>query len=135
MYKPINGWTKKKILEVIEARRYKVAATKSVDNRTFCAYLTSNGNKCAVGLFIPTGHIAQKATNAVKRMLHENKDLKKLMPFELEVLELFQCVHDVESSSVFERTKQKFGGNAKLAMLTWVKENVEDDKPIKKSRK
>lgn len=135
MYKPINGWTKKKILKVIEARRYNVAATKLVGSKTLCAYLTPNGNKCAVGLFIPTGHIAQKATSAVQSILNENKDLQKLMPFELKVLKEFQYVHDRESAEIRHGTQQKFGRNAKLAMLTWVKENVEDDRPIKKSRK
>lgn len=53
MYKCINGWTKKKMLAVVKKRRHVGAA---VGSDGLCMYRTENGNRCAVGLFIPARH-------------------------------------------------------------------------------
>jgi len=111
MYKAINGWTKAKILKVMQARRYNCAATTKYDK---CAYATSNGNRCAVGLFIPKGHKGISVEDDVYGLLNEWPDLKIKMPLELLALKELQQVHD----NMFNRD------NAKQAMIDWVKKNV-----------
>lgn len=124
MYKPINGWTKKRILEVIKARPFDKPA---VDAIGYCVYLTPNGNKCAVGLFIPDDHRAQKAAiNATTGdLISIYSALYSYMPLESEAMQRFQEAHDDEASR--NCNVRPFNGNAKAAMLDWVERNVDND--------
>lgn len=117
MYKPINGWTKSKILEVIRARKFDEPAT----DRGYCIYLSAEGNKCGIGLFIPDGHPGQRFLGAVAGLLAIHRDLENFIPLEIIGLVCLQSSHDSESSLC----NMKFNGNAKAAMLDWVKKNVE----------
>jgi len=60
-----------------------------------CSYLNSKGQRCAIGLFIPDGHDAQKNANFIVSVLTEYPDLRPLMPFQ-DVYKLmeFQRYHD-----------------------------------------
>lgn len=112
--KPINGWTKEKILRVLETRPNKEKAYDK-DN-LFCVYLDNNGNKCAVGMFIPDGHSAQQYLGDADQLFSRHRDLLEIMPFSPYSMVIFQSIHDT----------QKPDANAKQAMIDWVKENVED---------
>lgn len=103
-HKPINGWTKERILEVIKARPFEERAMIG----SYCTYLASNGNKCAVGLFIPDGHLGQHSKYSVDTLLNNFPDLVQVMPLTLYPLMLLQNVHDLAVI------------NAKTAMLDWV---------------
>lgn len=121
MYKPINGWTKEKILNVIRARKQKKAAYDK--NTSQCKYLTKDGNKCAVGLFIPDGHQAQNYVCDVINLITSFPTLIKNMPLETYAMKQLQKVYDNEGPK--KSITSKFEGNAKAAMLDWVERNVE----------
>jgi hypothetical protein len=113
MYKAINGWTKAKILKVLKARRYNCAAASGQS----CFYLTKNGNRCAVGLFIPKGHEGTSLKWYVKDLLQAYPDLEGHMPLETVAMRDLQGIHD---GCAGEENL-----NAKQAMINWVKDNVE----------
>lgn len=116
MFKAINGWTKSKILKVLRARRYNVPATDV--GTSMCLYLTPNGNKCAVGMFIPSGHKGANVRGSIGELLREFPDLKKYMPLTFNGLSDLQGVHD---GCAMPESETK---NAKQAMIDWVEENV-----------
>lgn len=117
MFTAINGWTKAKILKVIRARRYNAPAV----SEGTCAYLTKNGNRCAVGLFIPKGHEGSSLFGDVTELLGYHPDLESKMPLTTTALKRLQRVHD-DCSVENNGTKNL---NAKEAMIAWVKANVE----------
>lgn len=51
--------------------------TRSVDDNRLktCLYLSKNGNKCAVGAWIPDGHPAQTLSGNVESLLDAHPDL------------------------------------------------------------
>jgi len=117
-YKPINGYTKEKIIEVIN-RDFKGKSFKNSDKSDSgieCLYLSENGKKCAVGLFIPDGHPAQESTFNASDILFMYKDLINLMPLDIGIAS-FQTCHDFldEKLSIDEQ---------KQVLIKWVKENI-----------
>lgn len=119
-YSCINGWTKEKMSEVIKARPFERACV--VDGS--CLYLNDQGNKCAVGLFIPDGHYAQSYEGDYNNLKNKYPDLKEKMPLE-DMMEL-QRVHD-SYNDVNTLVTPWYGENytAKSAMIKWVEENVD----------
>lgn len=64
-------------------------------NNNRCAYLTGDGKKCAIGLFIPDGHKGQFHTGTVIELLNDFPDLKPHMPSQnLDFLRDLQRHHD-----------------------------------------
>lgn len=95
MYKLVNGWTKKKVMEQI--KKYN-NGTKSYDPLTdSCLYKSEDGNRCAVGCFLPSRNKAMSEgwTLGAHDLLEEMPHLKKLMPFEGKALSHFQGIHDM----------------------------------------
>lgn len=85
---------KQTIIDVIN-RDFK---GKAVMGET-CSYLTEDGKKCAIGLFIPNGHEAQLSTLEVHSLLEHYPDLWKHMPSkDIVFLMDFQNTHDFELS-------------------------------------
>lgn len=93
MLKFKNGWTKKKMIKHIELN-FK---GKAIEN-TQCLYKTSDGKKCAVGLFIPENHVGQKYIGSVSGLLKIYPDLKKSMPTTTGKLKELQFIHDLGNS-------------------------------------
>lgn len=116
MYKCINGWTKNKMLKVIKARRYNCAAHRM----NHCEYLTANGNKCAVGLFLKPGSEAQRVSGGYEHLIEQFPEVIPLMPLNKRGMNALQEVHDNEAPSM----KMNYKGNAKRAMIDWVNKNV-----------
>jgi len=114
MYKPINGWTKDKILEVYKNRKFENEAWD--DNLQNCAYETADGNRCAVGIFIPDGHPGLKLRDGVEILLEKYSELMNVMPLELTALRSLQNLHDSNGGRFF---------NVKQSMIEWVQANVE----------
>lgn len=112
MFKAINGWTKKKILKVLQDRKFARAAYNEAQK--VCEYRTKDGNRCAVGLFIPNGHEGLSHSGAVGGLLDAFPDLRKKLPLGEKGLDFLQDVHD----TIENRT------NAKRAMIEWVTKNV-----------
>lgn len=118
MYRPINGWTKEKIKEALVKGNngYKAFDVQ----RGSCVYLAPDGNKCAVGCFIPDGHPAQKYPGGVKSLVYEFPDLCRKLPLHPSSLHLLQNIHD--------NGIPKLGGkNIREMMLEWVDLNVSDE--------
>lgn len=51
------------------------AVNRLGDNNYTCTYLTGDGRKCAVGLCIPDGHVAQQCICGFSDLIDINKDL------------------------------------------------------------
>lgn len=93
MYKLANGWTKEKVMEQI--KKYN-RGTKSTNRYGSCVYRSDDGNRCAIGCFIPEDHPGLQTIAGSSWLLEEHPDLKKLMPFTYwKALERFQETHDL----------------------------------------
>lgn len=97
-YKLVNGWTKETVMAQIKkynnGRRAERIPNPSWPDIVVCAYQASNGNRCAVGCFIPDDHKALSGFNGATELVRKYRDLAKLMPFEGRALEAFQESHD-----------------------------------------
>ena len=83
---------KDKIIEVIR-NEFKGQAMN--EWKSDCAYLSPDGKKCAIGIFIPDGHMAFTQEYGVEELLAFYPDLKKHMPSsDVKLLGKFQEVHD-----------------------------------------
>ena len=107
MYKLANGWTKETVMT--QVKRYnndtRAVGTK-IDGNTCvyktCLYQTNDGNRCAIGAFIPDGHPGLKSYSEVSNLLFHHPDLVKCMPFTDSIaLKVFQRRHDELSGSVY----------------------------------
>lgn len=68
---------------------------KATDKAGMCEYLTEEGKKCLIGLFIPDGHEAQHDCGDVHSILNDYTDLLELMPSaDLSKLKRLQEAHD-----------------------------------------
>lgn len=119
-HKCINGWTKERMLEVVRARRFDDRSMNH--SRTACVYLNDEGNKCAIGLFIPDGHPGQQLNDCATVLFRQFPDLKHLMPLPVRYMDTLQRVHDSVGLPNFIP-----GGNAKSTMIDWIVDNVEDE--------
>jgi hypothetical protein len=118
MFKTINGFTKAKMIEMINNRMLDHRAVSRSPNGEVigCAYRDpKNGNRCAIGCFIPEGHESEKFGNGVASLLVHYPELKNLMPIQTMGLSNMQRVHD--------RCEI---GNPKLEVVQWIEANVQD---------
>lgn len=116
--KPINGWTKRKILAHIR-KTYKGVAREGADNeKGTCLYAVPGTEKrCVVGLFVPVGHEGEQHRGDVYDLLVEHPDLKRKMPLDSNSLKEFQKLHD--------SLPRKMRLSDQIDKLTkWVKQNV-----------
>ena len=102
MFQTINGWTKQRMKEAIRAGNN---GEQSWQDDKGCLYRTSDGNKCAVGCFIPDelytlemddmnadGNSLLQGSGAYK--IVNQFDLLKYMPINVSGLEKMQGAHD-----------------------------------------
>lgn len=100
----INGWTKGTVLDHIR-KNFKgrsVVQGRGQYNK-LCLYRSTEGKKCAVGLFIPDGEIADSVAKnaneaAVDVLLGLYSSLTDLMPLRLSGLCELQSMHDMAQS-------------------------------------
>ena len=93
MYKLANGWTKESVME--QFKKYNNGNMARDYKRGICVYQTDDGNRCAIGAFIPDGHEGLQFEGPVNQLLMRYSDLKSYIPFDdLDALEVFQQVHD-----------------------------------------
>lgn len=117
LYTPINGFTKQAIKDHIR-REFKGKAI----NGPYCQYLTQDGKKCAVGMFIPDGHVAQKTCANALALLDRYPELKEKMPLSRLAMHELQTAHDSLLST------QSFMGQLNT-LLNWVDTYVADGLP------
>lgn len=97
MYKLANGWTKESVMAQVKKYNNNNRATRYVEgrNKPMCSYKDDNGNRCAVGCFIPDGHPALNSPANASCLMTEFPELQKLMPFDNpDALIEFQRAHD-----------------------------------------
>lgn len=114
MFKPINGWTKEKIISRIRSSFTGKAKERGAE---MCSYRTKDGRRCAVGLFIDDAvyDTAMEERPAVEVL--DSWDLHGSMPLSAIAMETWQRFHD--------KLRVKQGRERqKLAMIQWVKNNV-----------
>lgn len=123
MYKPINGWTKTKILRRI---RDKFTVKSEVDTGLNgpkdkkCLYRGTFKNvktMCGFGLFIPDNvYSTEMEDKNAMTVLDEHPILKKKVPFSKMGMQRFQDAHDDSQN------------NTKEELIQWVERNVKDAK-------
>lgn len=107
--------TKQEILNKIE-KDFKGKASYG----SACFYLTNDGRKCPIGLFIPDGHEAQKVCFRVNKLLERYPDLYKYMPSKnVFFLKNFQTTHDLNIRKNMPLQKQKD------MLKSWVNDNYD----------
>lgn len=115
-YKCINGWTKERMIEAIQTRMLDHPSYNTIPN--FCVYKALDGNRCAIGVFIPDGHSGEYCNLSVSGLLQSYPDLTDLMPLPTYALITMQSVHD----SV-DRNLGKL--DPRPVIINWINENVE----------
>ena len=85
-------------------------------NNEQCQYLTEDGNKCAVGCFIPDGHRAQASLDSALRVVDSFADLEGLMPLESIGLYAMQRAHDLSPDE----------SDPRPVVYAWIDKHVED---------
>lgn len=113
-YKPLNGYTKAKIIETI---RSKMLDHKSRhESLKYCVYRAHDGNRCAVGVFIPENHDAEISSLSVGELLRNYTGLLQHMPLEMRALRELQIIHDQTPDNCDPRPN----------LIKWIEDNVED---------
>lgn len=105
-YKLANGWTKKKVMAQVKKHNNGTRSRSKDSARAFaqCVYLNAEGNRCAIGCFLPAGHPGLLHKESVVLLLRDFPDLGALMPFkEITQLRDFQQAHDcAKNNNVYE---------------------------------
>jgi hypothetical protein len=117
MVQCINGWTKEKVLNVLNARSFEEASYVTKPYGGGCVYLREDGNRCGVGMFIPVDHVSTQGdcyVGSAESLIDDFPELSEAMPFHISDLLAFQFVHDQSKNRL----------NAKQAMIEWVEEHV-----------
>ena len=117
MYKTINGWTKKSMVEHIK-KEFRGKSAMSAELGSPCLYRGPNGEKCAVGMFIPD-YLYKK--NMEGAGCYEGgypfDSIQHVMPLALDQLggkDGLQEAHDISKPD-----------ETLSDMLTWIDKNVE----------
>lgn len=121
VFTTINGWTKAKMRAVIEARPLTASA---LDSSGRCVYLAPDGNKCAVGMFLPEGHPGVKTRLSAQGLLNNYKE--GLFPLNGSGMDALQLSHDLESPDAITSCRT-YKGDAKAAMLNFIDTRVIDE--------
>lgn len=122
MYKPINGFTKAKIIETIQTRMLDHRSiVKDKSGHFLCAYRAGDGNRCAIGVFIPDGHNGEMHNGRVDNLLTKYPDLRQNMPLEDDALDRLQLIHDK-----YYTPNDNLAGDPRPDLIEWINENVRD---------
>ena len=88
----LNGFTRESTMAAIKAYNDN---TRAYDNdREECMYETNEGNRCAVGCFIPDDHDGLMYHGGARALLSNYPDLETFMPMSVERLVSLQNTHD-----------------------------------------
>lgn len=107
--------TKQEVFDKV-MERFLDHTGRAVDERFFCMYKTEDGNKCAVGIFIPDGHDAQDFNGPVEELIEK---FPTSLPEEIYAYEDMMCkfqeVHDDLMS--WDENEFTLGGCGKMKRL------------------
>lgn len=124
MYRCINGWTKLDMIAHVlsEFKGYAeglIAGQTWAGGSKVCVYLTDDGKKCAVGLFIPDDHRGQKFNGDIYELLEEYPELRSHLPLPPGEMKELQKVHDSNWSLHSLRDDMTLA-----SIITWIQDNV-----------
>lgn len=112
-YKLANGWTKATVME--QVKKYNNGSRASSGKE--CVYLATDGNRCAIGCFIPDGSEALASRATVTDILKDYPELVHLMPFDnRQAIVAFQAAHD----------RAPCGDNVHATIQTFLNDKVEE---------
>lgn len=118
MYKTINDWTKKKMIEQIKLKNNGI---KAINSRGLCAYRSEDNNCCVVGCFIPD---------------KEYEEISELLDgmTSREVIKVFEDMFPLTRSGMMELQGIHDNYEEELSILSlhetlenWINANVEDE--------
>lgn len=113
MFKLKAGWTKEKMKRYI--RRGNDGTRAFSPQQSMCVYLTDDGNKCAVGCFIPKANFEQGMNVAGDVFdLLDTFNVTKFMPLTRKGMKSLQVVHDNVLGLV----------NMRKYLCNWIDKNV-----------
>jgi len=117
MYEPINGFTKQKMIDVINEK-----FTIKSEAGGKCAYRGTDNARCAVGCFIPddiyTPAMDDMSDSSAWIMLQKYPQLQPLMPLDSNAMGYFQKHHDDREPLPNQSFKDH--------MIMWVQNNVKE---------
>jgi hypothetical protein len=120
-HKPINGWTKAKMLERIQ--QYVPNTSQGCRVAGSCKYQhpEDESSRCAVGAMLDGKalKLANVLEGTVYSVVQTLPSLEELLPLPVWAMRSLQVAHD----SAIDRTR----GTARQACIDWINENVEDD--------
>ena len=131
----MNGWTKAKILEQLNARMPNEGAATRDGN---CCYLTDDDRTCAIGAFIPKKLYKKEwdeRKSNVFTVVCQSVAVEAAMPFCMNGLITLQQLHDHWATDLtgtshgkeyHDKLREKYA-SAKEACLDWVGRNITDD--------
>lgn len=91
MYTLKKGWTRQRVMEQFKKYNNGTRAHSGLD----CVYMTPNGNRCAVGAFIPDDHAGLRLYGTAMLLLGQYPGLLEFMPFDdVAALTAMQRAHD-----------------------------------------
>lgn len=120
-FKPVNGWTKTKIIERIRRQFKGKSVVTHPLNGEVCKYRGPNGKKCAIGMFIPDSKYKKSMDKGggqgVESLIEDYPKIADILPLDREGCSEFQSVHDgLDDLYSVEEQKQ--------ALIFWVKQHV-----------
>jgi len=118
MIKCINGWTKERMIKTVNKgmKDHKSMGTISNGYAEKCRYKASDGNKCAVGCFIPDNEYRENLEGRFSINLPSYL-YDKYFPLDKETMSMFQRVHD----GCF------IGDSPREACVKWIEKNIEGE--------
>jgi hypothetical protein len=115
-----NGYTKAKMIEMIQSKMLDHPSTLRSGQ---CAYQAEDGNRCAVGVFIPDRGFkgALSLLGVVSKLLDSYPSLEQHMPLDRVAIRCMQQVHDAYTNVDYS--------DRRPALINWINENVVDAEP------
>lgn len=115
MYELQNGWTKKQMKKAILQGNMN---TKSLAYG-YCAYNAPDGNRCAVGCFIPDDiYFKDMEGQNIELLAHSYPGINSYLPIDAEGLCWLQLTHD---------NFVQYGTNTMHSvLLKWIEDNVQE---------
>lgn len=123
MFQTMNGWTKEKMIEQIKNEMLDhVSANPNVSNRMVCAYRADDGNKCAIGVFIPNEVYNSSMEGRTPLSPEFWHVLAMYMPLNAHGMWQMQQIHD-HSDVLFKNAMRPI--DPRPLLIEWIQNNVE----------
>jgi len=120
-YTLVNGWTKAKMKAAIQKYNNGTQARYTSVYSSACAYQTPDGNRCAIGCFLPDEHPALHYSGRAGNLMSTYSDIN-LPITDVFMAESFQDVHDKDMFRDLDPSSPQLH----QALFNWIDNNVID---------